>query len=481
MVSVEDHGDRLAELVEFAEESGGRPIRQGRALLVGFDGFLLVVLQRLSRGGGGFEVVVLVPVMVGHVVLHGDDLQELVRLGFPDFLQRALVGGLVGDVRRIVDLVLMRDDVRPGQRVEMREAELLVVGGARIHGRFVRVQADGVLCGAPHLVDCRRPMLARHQLLVWAGQGGIEIRHAQAGQSHVFQIGGAAAVSGGQHQAGRGILLNLANVRYGILVDFESRHAGRVGEGFGQHVDDGAVGHVRGTFRVDLLRGLLIAGRDLLHGLFGIVVRLDHDFRVELTGERHQRPVALGVVYGVPHGGLVPHDGGEAFGPRADGAHLHRIQREEQAWKQDQQQSCDRVHGTGSLIGAAKQSAVTRVEAVQEDEQRHERGKRRHRDQNGPLRAGRHETHQIAGVGFEEVQVAWQNRLVSNRHFEMLNHGDDERHRQKYRRGHPETVGEHEQDHVQDAPQYEVEHSHKISAGEHLADESPAGEPHVVR
>ena len=63
----------------------------------------------------------------------------------------------------------------------------------------------------------------------------------------------------------------------------------------------------------------------------------------------------------------------------------------------------------------------------------------------------------------------------------MLNHGDDERHRQKYRRGHPETVGEHEQDHVQDAPQYEVEHSHKISAGEHLADESPAGEPHVVR
>ena len=133
------------------------------------------------------------------------------------------------------------------------------------------------------------------------------------------------------------------------------------------------------------------------------------------------------------------------------------------------------------LVGAAKQSAVTRVEAVQEDEQRHERGKRRHRDQNGPLRAGRHETHQIAGVGFEEVQVAWQNRLVSNRHFEMLNHGDDERHRQKYRRGHPETVGEHEQDHVQDAPQYEVEHSHKISAGEHLADESPAGEPHVVR
>ncbi len=225
MVSVEDHGDRLAELVEFAEESGGRPIRQGRALLVGFDGFLLVVLQRLSRGGGGFEVVVLVPVMVGHVVLHGDDLQELVRLGFPDFLQRALVGGLVGDVRRIVDLVLMRDDVRPGQRVEMREAELLVVGGARIHGRLVRVQSDGVLGRAPHLVDGRRPMLARHQLLVWAGQGGIEIRHAQAGQSHVFQIGGAAAVSGGQHQAGRGILLDLTDLRHGILVDFESRHA----------------------------------------------------------------------------------------------------------------------------------------------------------------------------------------------------------------------------------------------------------------
>ena len=167
----------------------------------------------------------LVPLVVRHVVLHGDDLQELVGLGFLHLFQRALVGGLVGDVRRIVDLVLMRDDVRTGQRVEMREAELLVVGGARIHGRLVRVQSDGVLRSAPHLVDCRRPMLARHQLLVWAGQGGIEIRHAQAGQSHVFQVGGAAAVSGGQHQTGRGVLLDLTDLRHGILVDFESRHA----------------------------------------------------------------------------------------------------------------------------------------------------------------------------------------------------------------------------------------------------------------
>ena len=225
MVSVEDHGDRLAELVEFGKEIGGRIIRQRSALLIGFDGLLLVVLQRFVRGGGRLEIVMLVPLVVRHVVLHGDDLQELVGLGFLHLFQRALVGGLVGDVRRVVELVLVRDDVRTGQRIEMREAELLVVGGARIHGRFVRVQADGVLCGAPHLVDCRRPMLARHQLLVWAGQGGIEIRHAQAGQSHVFQVGGAAAVSGGQHQAGRGILLDLTDLRHGILVDFESRHA----------------------------------------------------------------------------------------------------------------------------------------------------------------------------------------------------------------------------------------------------------------
>ena len=67
--------------------------------------------------------------MVWHVVLHGDDLQELVAVGFLNLFNGALIRGLIGHIRRIVDLVLMRDDVRTGQRIEVRESELLIVGG----------------------------------------------------------------------------------------------------------------------------------------------------------------------------------------------------------------------------------------------------------------------------------------------------------------------------------------------------------------
>ena len=209
----------------------------------------------------------------------------------------------------------MRDDVIAFKRVEVRETELLIIRGARIHGRLVRVQADGVLGSAPHLVDGRRPMLGRHQLLVGTGQRRIEIRHAQAGQTHIFKIGGAATVSGREHQAGSGVLLDGTDIRHRVLVNLQPRHTRGVGEGFGQHIDHGAVGHVRGTIRVDLLRGLCIACGHGLHGLFAVIGRLVHDFRIELTHEGDDRAVALRIVDGIPHGRRVSHASGQAVCP----------------------------------------------------------------------------------------------------------------------------------------------------------------------
>ena len=186
------------------------------------------------------------------------------------------------------------------------------------------------------------------------------------------------------------------------------------------------------------------------------------------------------IVDGIPHGRLVSHDGGETLGPRTDSAHLHRIQREEQSGKQNQQQAHNRIHCTGLPVRASEQLAVARVTMIQEDEQRYESHKGHDRDQNGPLRASRHEAHQIARVGFQKVQIARQNRLISYRNLEMLNHRNNECHRQKNRCSHPESVGKHEQNHVQHAPQEQIQHRYEIGAGEHLSDESPACEPHII-
>ena len=231
------------------------------------------------------------------------------------------------------------------------------------------MKSDGILRRTPQLVDGRRPMLTRHELLVWAGKRRIEIRHAQTGQSHIFKIGGSATISGRKHQTGSCVLFDGADVGHGILVDLQSRHARRVGERFRQHIDHCAVGHIRGAFRVDLLRFLRIAGRNILHGFLGIIIRLDHDSRIELAGKRHQRTITLSIVYGIPHGRLVSHDGGETLGPGTDSTHLHRIQREEQSGKQNQQQAHNRIQRTRLLVVPTKQLAMTSIAVIQKHKQ----------------------------------------------------------------------------------------------------------------
>ena len=64
MIAVEHHGDRLVDGVELVKEVGGRLVGQSRTLLIGFDGLLLIVLQRSVRSGFGLEIVVLIPIVV---------------------------------------------------------------------------------------------------------------------------------------------------------------------------------------------------------------------------------------------------------------------------------------------------------------------------------------------------------------------------------------------------------------------------------
>ena len=159
------------------------------------------------------------------MVLHGDDLHELVAVRAGNRLIRALVGRFVAYIRRLADLALIFDDVGALERVEMRESELFVVRCARIHGRLVRMEGDGIRCRPPQLVDGWRPRFTRHELLVGAGQRGTEVRHAQAGESHVFKIRRAAAVAAGQHEAAGRVFLDRADVRHGVLVEFDAGDA----------------------------------------------------------------------------------------------------------------------------------------------------------------------------------------------------------------------------------------------------------------
>ena len=55
------------------------------------------------------NLVVEIPVVIGHVILHGDELQELRVFLRVQLIDDVLVGSRIIDVRRIVGSVLMRD------------------------------------------------------------------------------------------------------------------------------------------------------------------------------------------------------------------------------------------------------------------------------------------------------------------------------------------------------------------------------------
>ena len=322
---------------------------------------------------------------------------------------------------------------------------------------------------APHLVDGGGPMLARDQLLIRAGQGGIEIGHAQTGKSHVFEVGRTAAVAGGEHQAGGGARLDLADVGHRILIGLQSRHAARVGEGFGQHVHHCRISEVVGAGGVDCLRFLLVASGDLLHGLLGVVARLVHDLRVELTGKGHERTVALRVIHGIPHGWRVPQGAGELVGQRIGGAHMNAVQREHQNRQQQQNQTGGEVQ---AQVVRTDHATFAPVEVAQHQNQGEQRGERAKCHEDGHVRAGRNEGEHIAGVRAKEAEVGGQNGLVTDLDLEMFDGGHDDSDRKNHDACRPESVEQHQQHEVQQRDKYHVEYEYEIAVGPHLAHEA---------
>lgn len=108
VVSVENHGYGLAHGVQLVQEINGRLIGETHALCIGVDLPALVIIQ-VFCDICLVKLVVEIPVVIGHVILHGDELQELRVFLRVQLIDDVLVGSRIIDVRRIVGSVLMRD------------------------------------------------------------------------------------------------------------------------------------------------------------------------------------------------------------------------------------------------------------------------------------------------------------------------------------------------------------------------------------
>ena len=130
MIAIENNGYRPVYSIQLVQEVNCCLIGDAHTLGIGVDLSAFVIVQ-VFCSVGPVELIIGVPVVVSHVILHGDELQELRVFLFVQLVDDVLVGSRIADVRRIVDSVLVRDCRLAVQRVELAESELLVVGVAQ--------------------------------------------------------------------------------------------------------------------------------------------------------------------------------------------------------------------------------------------------------------------------------------------------------------------------------------------------------------
>ena len=99
VVSVENHGYGFVHGIQLVQEVDCCLIGDAHALCIGIDLSAFVIVQ-VFCDICLVKLVVEIPVVIGHVILHGDELQ---------LIDDVLVGSRIIDVRRIVGSVLMRD------------------------------------------------------------------------------------------------------------------------------------------------------------------------------------------------------------------------------------------------------------------------------------------------------------------------------------------------------------------------------------
>ena len=114
---------------------------------------------------------------------------------------------------------------------------------------------------------------------------------------------------------------------------------------------------------------------------------------------------------------------------------------------------------------------MTPVNMVEEHDQCHEHDERGRGNANHQRRVRWHETHEIAGIRTEEVQIGRQNRLITNLNLKSFDYRNDRGDCDQYRRGYPETIAQHEQHQIDDADHNHVQQKHEIQLQPHFRDE----------
>lgn len=209
MIAIENNGYGLVYSIQLVQEVNCCLIGDVHTLGIGVDLSAFVIVQ-VFCSVGPVELIIGIPVVVSHVILHGDELQELRMFLFVQLVDDVLVGSRIAGVRRIVDSVLVRDCRLAVQRVELAESELLVVGVAQIHVLVIRMECYGTgftIFRVPDLVPCEGILLMWDQLLVHGLHGVVKQSQIQTGKRLILDIRGASAKTRGEHQAGCGGLL----------------------------------------------------------------------------------------------------------------------------------------------------------------------------------------------------------------------------------------------------------------------------------
>ena len=124
MIAIENNGYGLVYSIQLVQEVNCCLIGDVHALGIGVDLSAFVIVQ-VFCSVGPIELIIGIPVVVSHVILHSDELQELRVLLFIHLVDNVLVGSRIADVRRIVDSVLVRDCRLAVQRVELPNPNFL--------------------------------------------------------------------------------------------------------------------------------------------------------------------------------------------------------------------------------------------------------------------------------------------------------------------------------------------------------------------
>ena len=143
MVAVEDNCDRLIHRVKSGKEFLRSSIRIAHPFGICLDAVQPVIAELGAISRMRLELVIVIPVVIWHMVLHARKLDEL-RLCVcrtVDFLQCSLIQLRVGNISGLIDFLLIFQVLRAVKGIELGKPELCIIRSARIHCGAVGVES----------------------------------------------------------------------------------------------------------------------------------------------------------------------------------------------------------------------------------------------------------------------------------------------------------------------------------------------------